>query len=605
MKYLKTIIATTLLVATLGASAAELGFVSGKWAGVYFTLTETSKGVWQDSNGAIRSDAHVNEVLNSTATGWGNGNFSEISGGFGTFDGAGQIFGKDGWILTEIAPGVWADSNGKMVDNEHAAAALTWEGSTGSMFTDIPNPVVINDEFRNGGFVSGVVSGNAFILTEISEGKWKDNYGNFYGDWHAQTLLNREGSTGVMGYTDAELAQMDLDARIEEYNTAVVTSPWLSDEGSVYNTGTGTDPVYVQYTGDVTDSHLHWYDLGSGPNLSIRNASDGDVFYTRGGDAVVYTDGKVLAVNDIKSLAGNIIFAQGEEVIFNEEIAFSTSPNLATIISSDTNIITSNGVGEAWEEGLSGAGITISTISKNRGHYGDIILGGTHNSIITNADGTITYVPNYGIAKDATIHQASYVSGTGAYALDLSADIIHVYHDGFDLSSLVTDALIVQNLGVRGGVTSQYGSEYDSLEKLVNSQLRDQSLIVGAIDMIDDPRTENFNEVTGKARNITLLTNAYTGDHRYGYDSGVYGNACGIVLMDRCVVDFSGGLNQDVSNASARVAGKAALLMQKFSDKSSSEIATLILSTATDIGNDGVDEVYGHGLVNLYKALTQ
>ena len=605
MKYLKTLIASTLLFATLVASAAELGFVSGKWAGVSFTLTETSRGVWQDSNGAIRSDAHVNEVLNSVATGWGNGNFSEISGGFGTFDGAGQIFGKDGWILTEIAPGVWADSNGNMVNNEHAAAALTWEGSTGSMFTDIPSPVVINDEFRNGGFVTGVISSRTFILTEISEGKWKDNYGNFYGDWHAQTLLNREGSTGVMGYTDAELAQIDLDARIEEYNTASATSPWLSDEDSVYNTGTATEPVYVY--NDYTGSYLQWYDNYYEIILIANNASDGDVFYTRGGDEIVYTDGKAIAVNDIKDLAGNIVFAKGEEVFFNYARAEDTQHALATIISSDVNTITNSGVGEAWSQGYTGAGITISTISKNRGHYGDIIIGGTHSSGST-IDGVYTSEENYGIAKDATIHQASYVSGTGAFALDLSADIIHVYHDGFDLSSLVTEALIVQSLGSRGGYTSQYGSEYDNLEKLVNSSLRDQSLIVGAIDMIDDPRTENFNEVTGKARNLTAVADYhYSGTYRYDTDTALYGNACGIALMDRCVVDFSTGLDgrKDASNASARVAGKAALLMQKFSDKSSSEIATLILSTATDIGNDGVDEVYGHGLVNLYKALTQ
>ena len=600
MKYLKSLIASTLLFATLVASAAELGFVSGKWAGVSFTLTETSKGVWQDSNGAIRSDAHVNEVLNSTATGWGNGNFSEISGGFGTFDGAGQIFGKDGWILTEIAPGVWADSNGKMVNNEHAAAALTWEGSTGSMFTDIPSPVVINDEFRNGGFVTGVISSRTFILTEISEGKWKDNYGNFYGDWHAQTLLNREGSTGVMGYTDAELAQMDLDARIEEYNTAVVTSPWLSDEGSVYNTGTATDPVYVY--NDYTGSYLQWYDNYYEIILIANNASDGDVFYTRGGDEIVYTDGKAIAVNDIKDLAGNIVFAQGEEVFLNYARAADTQHALPTIISSDVNTITNSGVGEAWSQGYSGAGITISNLSYIKGAYGDLVIGGTHRKTIF-VDGEVIAELNYGIAKDAIVTYADQFQ-----SIDLNADIIHVYHDGYDLSSLVTDALIVQNLGSRGGVTSHYGSEYDNLEKLVNSTLRDQSIIVGAIDMIDDPRTENFNEVTGKTRNLTLTSDYhYDGTYAYNYDTALYGNACGSVLMDRCVVDFSVGLDgkKHSGNASARVAGKAALLMQKFSDKSSSEIATLILSTATDIGNDGVDEVYGHGLVNLYKALTQ
>ena len=234
--------------------------------------------------------------------------------------------------------------------------------------------------------------------------------------------------------------------------------------------------------------------------------------------------------------------------------------------------------------------------------YGDLVIGGTHRKTIF-VDGEVIAELNYGIAKDAIVTYADQFQ-----SIDLNADIIHVYHDGYDLSSLVTDALIVQNLGSRGGVTSHYGSEYDNLEKLVNSTLRDQSIIVGAIDMIDDPRTENFNEVTGKTRNLTLTSDYhYDGTYAYNYDTALYGNACGSVLMDRCVVDFSVGLDgkKHSGNASARVAGKAALLMQKFSDKSASEIADLIFSTAIDIGNDGVDEVYGHGLVNLYEALSQ
>ena len=83
---MKNTIKTIAVIAamTMGSAAmAQLGSVSGKWEGVGFTLIETSEGTWKDSNGATRSNAHVQAVLSSAATGWGNGNFSGVSGSMG------------------------------------------------------------------------------------------------------------------------------------------------------------------------------------------------------------------------------------------------------------------------------------------------------------------------------------------------------------------------------------------------------------------------------------------------------------------------------------------------------------------------------------------
>jgi putative serine protease len=57
------------------------------------------------------------------------------------------------------------------------------------------------------------------------------------------------------------------------------------------------------------------------------------------------------------------------------------------------------------------------------------------------------------------------------------------------------------------------------------------------------------------------------------------------------------------SNATATVSGTAALIKQKYPFMDGSLLRQTILSTATDIGDPGVDDVYGWGLLNIDKAL--
>jgi hypothetical protein len=54
--------------------------------------------------------------------------------------------------------------------------------------------------------------------------------------------------------------------------------------------------------------------------------------------------------------------------------------------------------------------------------------------------------------------------------------------------------------------------------------------------------------------------------------------------------------------AASVVTGSVALLMGAFPHLSSQEVVALLFETATDLGDSGVDEIYGHGLINLDKA---
>lgn len=94
-----------------------------------------------------------------------------------------------------------------------------------------------------------------------------------------------------------------------------------------------------------------------------------------------------------------------------------------------------------------------------------------------------------------------------------------------------------------------------------------------------------------------------------------YANACGSA-KDWCLAApglvyvpgvpdsaFTQGGGQGTSFATPIVAGVAALVWQAFPWMSASNVQTTLLTTATDLGDPGVDAVYGWGLVNAAKAI--
>ncbi|WP_302789002.1 S8 family serine peptidase, partial [Escherichia coli] len=59
------------------------------------------------------------------------------------------------------------------------------------------------------------------------------------------------------------------------------------------------------------------------------------------------------------------------------------------------------------------------------------------------------------------------------------------------------------------------------------------------------------------------------------------------------------GEKTGTSMAAPMVSGAAAVLMQRFPYMTASQIASVLLTTATDLGEKGVDAVYGWGKLNL------
>jgi hypothetical protein len=93
-----------------------------------------------------------------------------------------------------------------------------------------------------------------------------------------------------------------------------------------------------------------------------------------------------------------------------------------------------------------------------------------------------------------------------------------------------------------------------------------------------------------------------------------YANRCGAVAMARCVsamgtngtMDTKGQLVlfSGTSSAAAQVSGLAALILSKWPQLSGIEAGQVILNTAHDLGDAGVDPIYGAGLIDVEAALS-
>ena len=242
----------------------------------------------------------------------------------------------------------------------------------------------------------------------------------------------------------------------------------------------------------------------------------------------------------------------------------------------------------AWTQGHTGEGVSINVVDNHRKYTRTRASHGASVKAVAGGKINIRGTKTIGIAPDADVTRTHMAGNTIFRSNTYDYDIVNfsfVSDHGIDVAThrptnyfrnVQTDALIVKGAGNRenncklDGKCSAYNLE------LTSNHLSDQTLIVGAV-----------HSKTG---------------NRYGTKAGI--------LKDNFVVDDSfytinannwiGG----TSSATPTVAGKAAIIKSKFPNLNGAGLANLIKTTADDLGAPGVDEIYGHGKVNLTRALS-
>lgn len=157
------------------------------------------------------------------------------------------------------------------------------------------------------------------------------------------------------------------------------------------------------------------------------------------------------------------------------------------------------------------------------------------------------------------------------------------------ISSITGDAFITQ--------MANAAKQYDSIFVVAagNSGMNESSAL-SALPIAVDELYGHFINVVALDTNTNELA--------------TYSNQCGIT-QDYCITAPGSALKTDAyeyvtvngtSFAAPIVSGAIAILQDKFPYLQSSQITEILLRTATDLGDTGIDSVYGWGLLNLDQA---
>lgn len=138
-------------------------------------------------------------------------------------------------------------------------------------------------------------------------------------------------------------------------------------------------------------------------------------------------------------------------------------------------------------------------------------------------------------------------------------------------------------------------------------------LFVNAAGNDGEANAKGYLDLNAANRDGWLFVTALEGDET-GARLAEYANQCGSVAMARCVAAMGSNVTMDTngqlvqfsgtSSAAPQVAGLAALILSKWPQLSGVEAGKVIIGTARDLGDKGVDPVYGAGLIDVEAALS-
>lgn len=220
-----------------------------------------------------------------------------------------------------------------------------------------------------------------------------------------------------------------------------------------------------------------------------------------------------------------------------------------------------------------------------------------------------------GIAPDATLYMAHAISASGhistADALTGTQDLID---QGVHLINNSWNSIVPYDPATRKSFAATIGSDYDTW---IN---QNNALIVFAAGNESNTQPGIYGAIPDADPDVLkgwLTVVATNGDKPTILAS--YSNQCGLAA-DWCLAapgdvvvldpeaqqgDATYGYQSwsGTSFSAPQVTAAAALTWQAFPWMTNDQVRQTILSTATDIGDPGVDAVYGHGLLNVGKAV--
>jgi hypothetical protein len=203
---------------------------------------------------------------------------------------------------------------------------------------------------------------------------------------------------------------------------------------------------------------------------------------------------------------------------------------------------------------------------------------------------------------------------------------------GVTLVSLRVDAIVNDNrmYGFRSDEAIEYAisndilllnvslsrSDPDKVSTIMQAVLTEYrafgGLLINSAGNNQQDNPGNYLDMTDENAEALLFVVALA-PTQTGFSLASYSNRCG-VAMDRCIAAMGSNITHNVkgeviafggtSSAAPQVTALAAMILSKWPQLTGVDAGNVILSTARDIGDTGVDEVYGHGLIDVKAALS-
>lgn len=229
--------------------------------------------------------------------------------------------------------------------------------------------------------------------------------------------------------------------------------------------------------------------------------------------------------------------------------------------------------------------------------YDGGIMGVAYNASIM----PIKVFDDFGNAPTQNVHAGiAYAANNGANVINLSfgttslnaitydVDGISVYENALSVNSTFVIAAGndgLKCLAVNGSIDGQCSFPaalpwVNGYENLLNQD--GGWIVVGAVD--DNNVMPIWNNKAGVTKNNYLV-------------------APGVDILSTSI-NGEMVIASGTSFAAPVVSGAVALMYEKYPHLTGAEISNILFETATDLGDVGVDDVYGHGLINLEKAFS-
>lgn len=434
-------------------------------------------------------------------------------------------------------------------------------------------------------------------------------------------------------------------SKIQEIKTSITNlAPTANMSFNIYKNTLSITGLSSDKDGTVSKEGFYIYDL-NGKMIKSIDSKTATIDLNDGRYQVI---AYVIDDKGEKSYKSEFININSNTDNYNDNIAnytLGTSSNKYVKTSSDKEYYSSYsfhdkiGSWAAYEQGWSGAGVKVgildSGIDWNHSDLNDNIIGVystlTYSDLAkqgfddyrhgTQVAGVIAAEKNstgiLGVAYDADLISVKVLNqnGSGSYtnisagakiATDAGAKVTNIssggvsgfdssmYVSGFDYAVSKDNSLIFAagNQGTKCTFDgkSYKGCNFPGVLPLIYPELLQKDgawIVVGSVDK--NGNMSSYSNTAGLQKDFFMVAPG--------------GNVSTAEMIYTTKPGENYGYTYGTSFAAPMVTGAFALIAQKYPFLTGSQIRDILFSTATDLGAVGVDDVYGHGSLNIVKAM--